>query len=240
MNTSNLPKSPNNSSPSLECKSEQAVDVKSMGSKRSSPPRSQAKKHFDSEFIYYSGNDPAAALEATSRKTPSQRKPKRESRKGTKNSSTSPSSSSTGHHSALQASRKKPESSSKTNNGRWTGAEHFRFLEALKTYGKEWQKVQSHVDSRTSTQARSHAQKFFLKLEKANLTLEEFLRDLDLEKVRKSLMNMNSTNYDEEDAVKAVAKKKLAGASPLAVSVMNVALPNKKAEATSPKASKKR
>ncbi len=26
--------------------------------------------------------------------------------------------------------------------GRWSALEHYRFLEALKNYGKEWQKVQ--------------------------------------------------------------------------------------------------
>ena len=52
------------------------------------------------------------------------------------------------------------------NQGRWTSLEHFKFLEALKRYGKEWQKVQQHVSTRTSTQARSHAQKFFVKLDK--------------------------------------------------------------------------
>ena len=35
--------------------------------------------------------------------------------------------------------------------GRWTKDEHFRFLEALKLFGKEWKKVQEHVMSRTST-----------------------------------------------------------------------------------------
>jgi SHAQKYF class myb-like DNA-binding protein len=60
--------------------------------------------------------------------------------------------------------------------GRWTREEHFRFLEALKLYGKEWKRVQMHVGTRSSTQARSHAQKFFVKLEKKNLTMDQFLQ----------------------------------------------------------------
>ena len=35
--------------------------------------------------------------------------------------------------------------------GRWTREEHFRFLEALKLFGKEWKRVQMHVQTRSST-----------------------------------------------------------------------------------------
>ena len=45
----------------------------------------------------------------------------------------------------------------KQKNGRWSVMEHVRFLEALKNYGKNWKKVEEHVATRTSTQARSHA-----------------------------------------------------------------------------------
>lgn len=36
-------------------------------------------------------------------------------------------------------------------------------------YGRDWKKVQAHVGTRTTTQARSHAQKFFAKLEKTGI-----------------------------------------------------------------------
>jgi len=56
------------------------------------------------------------------------------------------------------------DSQEKSNSGRWTAQEHKLFLEALEKHGKDWTKIQKHVKTRTTTQARSHAQKFFSKL----------------------------------------------------------------------------
>jgi SHAQKYF class myb-like DNA-binding protein len=83
-------------------------------------------------------------------------------------------------------------------NGRWTREEHFRFIEALKLYGKEWRRVQQHVGTRSSTQARSHAQKFFVKLERKGQKLEDFLGTLDLETVRQNMIDAGS-DQDYED-----------------------------------------
>ena len=53
--------------------------------------------------------------------------------------------------------------------GRWKEDEHKRFIEAIIKYGNDWKQVQKHVKTRSSTQARSHAQKFFVKIKKAKL-----------------------------------------------------------------------
>lgn len=58
------------------------------------------------------------------------------------------------------------KSSNGTHAGRWTAEEHQKFLTALDLYGREWRKVAEHIQSRTSAQIRSHAQKYFAKLKK--------------------------------------------------------------------------
>ncbi|KAL4467839.1 hypothetical protein ABPG74_013174 [Tetrahymena malaccensis] len=53
-----------------------------------------------------------------------------------------------------------------SQHGRWTKEEHQKFLEGLNIYGKNWKKVEEHIGTRTGAQIRSHAQKFFNRLEK--------------------------------------------------------------------------
>jgi len=55
----------------------------------------------------------------------------------------------------------------KFNEGRWSKKEHQIFLEGLEKYGKNWKKIQDCVGTRSSTQARSHAQKYLTKLNRA-------------------------------------------------------------------------
>lgn len=48
--------------------------------------------------------------------------------------------------------------------GRWSEDEHQRFLEAHRLYGKDWRKIERHIGTRSAAQARSHAQKYFRRL----------------------------------------------------------------------------
>ena len=66
----------------------------------------------------------------------------------------------------LKNTKKRKKSYEEYITGRWTNEEHTRFLEAIFLYSNSWRKVQEHIKSRSSTQARSHAQKFFLSLKK--------------------------------------------------------------------------
>ena len=59
-----------------------------------------------------------------------------------------------------------PESVGGKTSGRWTSEEHRKFVEALKLFGKQWKKVEDHIKTRSGAQIRSHAQKYFLKIQK--------------------------------------------------------------------------
>lgn len=53
------------------------------------------------------------------------------------------------------------------------------------------------MKTRSSTQARSHAQKFFVKLEKKNQSMEEFLAQLDMDNLKQTIEN--DSDYGEQD-----------------------------------------
>lgn len=54
--------------------------------------------------------------------------------------------------------------------GRWTTEEHRLFLQGLQLHNKQWKLIADLVKTRTVVQIRTHAQKYFQKLEKLNQT----------------------------------------------------------------------
>ncbi|KAJ8470511.1 hypothetical protein OPV22_024854 [Ensete ventricosum] len=48
----------------------------------------------------------------------------------------------------------------------WTEQDHDKFLEALQLFDRDWKKIEAFVSSKTVIQIRSHAQKYFLKVQK--------------------------------------------------------------------------
>ena len=55
--------------------------------------------------------------------------------------------------------------------GRWTAEEHDEFLKCLDIYGREWKKAAERITTRTAAQIRSHAEKYFQKIEAAGETV---------------------------------------------------------------------
>lgn len=51
-----------------------------------------------------------------------------------------------------------------TNKGRWNKKEHIMFLHGIVRYGNNWKKIKELIKTRSNAQARSHGQKFFIKL----------------------------------------------------------------------------
>ncbi|GAV83411.1 Myb_DNA-binding domain-containing protein [Cephalotus follicularis] len=48
----------------------------------------------------------------------------------------------------------------------WTEQEHDKFLEALNLFDRDWKKIEAFIGSKEVIQIRSHAQKYFLKVQK--------------------------------------------------------------------------
>lgn len=68
--------------------------------------------------------------------------------------------------------------------------------------------------TRTSTQARSHAQKFFVKLERKSTTLEDFLESIDFNNLKNIASELLEFEDEEEDLEKiSVGQKRLSSSS---------------------------
>jgi len=95
--------------------------------------------------------------------------------------------------------------------GRWKSDEHKRFIDAIIRYGNNWRQVQKYVGTRSSTQTRSHAQKFFEKLKRSQLfkrekydfsknslkILHDIMKNLPDKEYEITLKALHSLSYDK-------------------------------------------
>ena len=80
--------------------------------------------------------------------------------------------------------------------GRWTEEEHEVFLQGLQLHGKQWKTIATMIGTRTVVQVRTHAQKYFQKME------------------RKSRDTGGSVTPSHPKATKAVKRKSLPTSMP--------------------------
>ncbi|KAG6579901.1 LHY protein [Phytophthora cinnamomi] len=78
--------------------------------------------------------------------------------------------------------------------GRWNSEEHQWFLKGLEMFqGPAWGEIARLIGTRTSTQVRTHAQKFFTKLARLNQTMPYFEVQIQKERARLVAQGANVT-----------------------------------------------
>ena len=98
--------------------------------------------------------------------------------------------------------------------GRWKSDEHQRFIDAIIKYGNNWRQVQKCVGTRSSTQTRSHAQKFFEKLKRSKIfkrekydfsknslkILHDIMQNLPDKEYNQTLKALHSLSYERNSS----------------------------------------
>ena len=88
------------------------------------------------------------------------------------------------------------------NEGRWSLEEHRKFIEAIVEYRKNWKNIQMYIGTRSSSQVRSHAQKFLLKLktsENPNLNIDFRTQEIkNLNDVIEEIIKRKQNNDEEK------------------------------------------
>ena len=69
----------------------------------------------------------------------------------------------------LSSHTESSSSHSVIHSGRWSHTENSIFLSSVAKFGNNWKKIQENIKTRTTTQARSHAQKIFIKIKNKNI-----------------------------------------------------------------------
>ena len=66
----------------------------------------------------------------------------------------------------VNSSPKNKKESNSSLQGRWTNEEHKLFVEGIRLFKRDWRSIENHIGTRTCSQIRSHAQKYYMRLER--------------------------------------------------------------------------
>ena len=91
----------------------------------------------------------------------------------------------------------------KLNEGRWTYDEQIKFINLVSKYGTNWKKIKQEISTRSLSQVRSHAQKFYqrLKLCKNEGLGIDFTKD-EIRSIKDMINHIKSVNNDNCDIIK--------------------------------------
>lgn len=99
----------------------------------------------------------------------------------------------------------KPKAGAEKKNGRWTEDEHKLFLQGYELHGRDWKKISTIVPTRSPVQIRTHAQKYFLKAQRAGAAA---LNNADARQRPKVLKNKNEKPENYHDLYNQFKKRK--------------------------------
>lgn len=134
-------------------------------------------------------------------------------------------------HKCMNSNYKTPELDSLSNeegpfnNGRWTPFEHLIFMACIIQFGRDWKKIEFYVQTRSSSQARSHAQKVLKKLDRPAM-IRDVLRQkekLGFDPVEHKWQSLNVFGGPEElAALEAMCGKKRKAKTPMVNKFMKI------------------
>lgn len=124
------------------------------------------------------------------------------------------------------------ENTKEFHSGKWSKLENILFLEGVLNFGNNWKKIQENIRTRTTTQARSHAQKIFLKIKSKNIvkidshvnTIQEFFKMIkkfppeEFQAIYHKIIELTN----EENKSKSIHKKRIPNKKKLFVVIHNL------------------
>ena len=84
------------------------------------------------------------------------------------------------------------------NRGKWSQEENRAFVEGILKYGNNWKQIQTDIPTRTWLQIKTHAQKFFLKLQRISIPIVYLNYSYStVNYFQKMLLSLNKEKLDE-------------------------------------------